>query len=219
MRPSNLWLFLSAISFLLCASSAHSWERTFNFEEDELNSPPKGIVIETPPPSRPLVVVQKEENVDSPNKILALSGSRFPGVNFFSAIVYFSNILDGKVSIRFKHSGEKETIRTIGLLWRKTENATYSFECDTTKSTLSLLKIIAGKRAVLEKEKLVIPAGEWLKLEVEFKDDQIHGFLNNQEVIKGKSDAIMEPGKAGFFVQSNTIILADDFKIQGDEVK
>jgi hypothetical protein len=216
MRAIKLFLVLT---FFLSINSAYSFERIFTFEEEEVNLPPKGIVVETPAPSRPLIVVQKEEEVDKPNKILALCGSRFPGVNYFSGVVHFSNIQNGKLSIRFKHTGEVKTVRTIGLVWRKSDTAVYSLDLDTTRSRISITKDIKTKREKFEEEKVQVSAGEWHTLSVEFRDDEIHGFIDNQEVIKGKDDNVIEPGKVGFFIQSNTIILADDFKIQGDEIK
>ncbi len=206
-------------AFILIINSSHALDRTFTFEEDELNKPPKGIVVDATPPSRPLVVVQKEEEVDKPNKILALCGSRFPGVNYFSGIVYFSNIQNGKLSIRFRHTGQLKTIRTIGLIWRKSETQTYSLDLDTAKSRISISKDVKAERDKFEEEKITIPPNEWHTLSVEFRDDEIHGFIDGQEVIKGKDDSITEPGKVGFFIQSNTIILADDFKIQGEDIR
>lgn len=215
MHPTSL---LIAFALLLNIPFTYGFERVFTFEEDVINQPPKGIVVEALPPSIPLIVVQREEEVEKPNKILALSGSRFPGVNFFSGVVYFSNIQNGKLSIRFKHTGEIKTIRTIGLIWRKGESETYNIDCDTAKSRIFISKDIKGKREKLEEEKITIPANEWHTLSVEFKNTEIRGFLNGKEVIKGNDRSIIAAGKVGFYIQANTIILADDFKIQGDDV-
>lgn len=195
---------------------ANAFERTFDFEKDVPDNPPSGLILEGNPDNRPLFTVQKEP--EKKNNVLALNGATFKSNVPLACLAWFSNLKNGSLSVDFLQTGTKDDIRKAGLVWRyQSIQEMYFLECDALKSVMRFGVYTNGRKKILEDERVKFPQGEWLKIGVEFKDDEMSFFFQGQPVFKAHDSKITGEGKVGIYLDSDIAVLFDNFKIQSSE--
>jgi hypothetical protein len=211
-----LWSFFVGSGPFSWIGQASAADRVFDFEKDVPPNPPNGFIAEGNSDTRPLFIVQKEP--DKQNNVLALCGATLHDSVPMVALAFYSNLKDGSVSVDFIHTGEKDTIRRAGLVWRyQSETETYLLECDTKKNVVRLVLVMDGKRKVLEDAKVTISPNEWHHLQVNFKDDAFQCQLEGKTILEKKDSQISEHGKVGIYVDSDIAMLFDNFKITSQD--
>jgi hypothetical protein len=210
--------YLIILGFASSPLTAYSWERTFNFDKDSIGRPPEGFVFEGNPDGRPLFIVKKEDPKET-NRVLALNGATFGFKSAPSfAMAWFSNVKNGTISVDFMHTAAEKTVRKAGLAWRhQSSEETYVLECDTKKSVLRLIRIVDGKKKVIEDARIETPPLVWLNVEVKFKDDLIQCNFMGKTVFEKTDSQISETGKAGIYLDSDTAVIFDNFKIKSED--
>jgi hypothetical protein len=222
MKNRKLYSFLLFVSLAL-VSHTYAWERVFDFDKDPLLNPPKGLVVETPPRSKPLVSVQEDKEAPSHPHVLSLRGSKFPGQNSLICLAWFTNFKNGEISVEFKHGVDDHHVtgkatRVLGFVWRyQSPGDTYSLEWNTQKGTLVLVSMIKERRKEIAKAKAVSPPDQWNSLRVNFQDSNIQCFVGDELLIESKYDGPAEAGKVGILLQSDAVVVIDNFKIKSDE--
>jgi hypothetical protein len=202
-----LSIIITTFSILSIGFEASAWERCFDFEKDKIGNPADGLVVDGSADNRPLFIVQKDGK--EKNQILALNGSTF---GLYSAplfaLAWFSELKNGSLSVDFLHSGNERTVRKAGLTWRyQPTGEAYIWECDTVKSVVRLIKLVDGKKKVLEDKRVKAPPLEWLHISVDFKDDVIQCNFAGQKIFEVKDSQINESGKVGIYLDSDIPVL------------
>lgn len=199
--------------FVFVAFDASALDKVFNFDGDAEDVPPEGFMIEAPTDARPMVAVQRDDKAPSKDHVLAMRGWNHFGRNSLLCLSFFSDIKDGTLSVKMRHSGEPETVRTAGLVWRQQQGGVYSLEWDTLKSVLRLVVTLNGKRRVIEeKEEMALAPNEWATLAVKFQGTTITCKINGKDVLTVEDSQLAGGGKAGILLQSDATIFFDDFR-------
>jgi len=193
------------------------FERSFDFEKDKVGSPAEGIILEGADDRKPLFIVQKEPKEQ--NQILALCGATFKSTHPLAALAWFSNFKNGTISVKFMHSGQADTVRRAGLMWRyQSPEETYFLECDTVKSVVRLVLMADGKKKkVLEDKRVQAPPAEWLHIQVDFHGDTMKCSFQGQPLFEKQDSRLTDSGKVGIYLDSDVAVLFDDFKIKSED--
>lgn len=219
MKLSKKLFTHSLLVALLATSAQAGWERTFNFDQDHIDFPPEGFVVETPATGHPVMIVETDEEAPSKSHVLTMRGAQSFGVNVIFALAWFSEVEDGKISVAVKHGPEGEKMQTLGLTWRYLSNEeNCTIEWDTKKSRIAIVATVKGKKPkVLAREKASLPAAEWATLSVAFNGSHAICYINDKEVLRSDHLPILKAGKVGVIINSEAPTSFDNFKIQSED--
>jgi hypothetical protein len=107
-----------------------------------------------------------------------------------------------------------------GLVWRYRDADNYYIaRMNPLEDNFRVYKVVNGKRIQLEtKEKIKIPAGEWHKIRIVQKGEQIECYLDGKKELEAKDDTFKDAGKIGLWSKADAQTRFDALKIiSGDK--
>lgn len=127
-----------------------------------------------------------------------------PNRMFNLCVVNDSSYKDLETSVAFKALQGKND-QGGGLVWRYQDaNNYYIARMNPLEDNYRLYKVVAGKRIQLAtKEDLKVPVGEWHKLSIQMKGEQIECSLDGKKWLEAKDGTFTKAGKVGLWTKSD----------------
>lgn len=109
---------------------------------------------------------------------------------------------DLELSVSFK-AVAGETDQGGGLVWRYRDHDNYYIcRVNPLESNFRIYKVVAGKRVELaRKERLHVKPGEWHRLKVRVRGNQMEGYLDGKKMWQITDDTWPDAGKIGLLTK------------------
>lgn len=212
------WL-TPGIAFVFCAVfvvAADEKLRRLRFGKADAGSVPAGWkAAKTGQGEGSVWKVVADETAPSKTGYVLAQIAESPSALFNICVLEDSKLKDVELSVAFKAvHGKKD--QGGGFVWRYQDaNNYYVCRMNPLEDNYRLYKVVDGKRIQLAtKEDLKVPTGEWHKLKVDMKGDQIECVLDGKKVMEIKDDAIAAAGKVGLWTKADARTYFDDFTIE-----
>jgi hypothetical protein len=105
-----------------------------------------------------------------------------------------------------------------GLVWRYTDADNYYIaRMNPLEDNFRVYKVVKGKRIQLAtKEEIKIPAGEWHKIRITQKGEQIECYLDGKKELEAKDATFKQAGKIGLWTKSDAQTRFDNVQVKGE---
>jgi hypothetical protein len=198
--------------------AAEDKEQTFRFRKKDQGKVPSGwtagktgkgegsiwkVVADTTAPSKTGYVLA--QTAESPKNV------------FNICVIEDSKFKNGEISVAFKAIRGKND-QGGGFVWRyQDHNNYYIARMNPLEDNYRVYKVVAGKRTQLGgKEGITLKPGEWHKLKVEVKGDEMEGYLDGKKIWEIRDASYPNAGKVGLWSKSDAQTHFDNFKITLD---
>jgi hypothetical protein len=137
--------------------------------------------------------------------------------DFPSTLKGDTDIEDGFIEAKFKAIAGSED-RAAGLVWRAADaDNYYVVRANALENNVVLYKTIDGVRSPLDiigrnggySVDVSVPAGQWLGLRVEFKDNRFKVFYNGVPLFEVEDSTFSGAGKVGLRTKADSVTLFD----------
>ena len=192
---------------------------TANFDADVIGAAPKGWTITMTGRGESKWRVEKDATAPSHANVLRQSGE----AAYLLAIKDVTSIMDGFVEVKFKAIAGAED-RAAGLVWRaKDANNYYVVRANALEDNVVLYKTVDGRRSELDiigrkggyGVKMVVPAGQWHTLRVEFAGTRSKVIYNGNTLFEVEDATFKNAGRVGLWTKADSVTLFDDFTYGG----
>jgi hypothetical protein len=122
---------------------------------------------------------------------------------------------DLELSVSFKAiAGEND--QGGGLVWRYHDHDNYYVaRMNPLEDNFRVYKVVAGKRIELaRKEGLHVKPGEWHRLKVRVKGNQVEGYLDGEKMWQIADDTWLDAGKIGLWTKADAQTRFDEFAVK-----
>jgi hypothetical protein len=204
-------MIVAALALALAAVSAQTVVRTF--EEDELGSPPPGLMFAM---ARQQTVGRWLVRADGSNHYLTHLADPAASGGFSLALLETPHPPQMRVSARLKLT---EGERVGGLVWRyqDAENF-YVAALDLRVQVLALYRVVRGNRIRLEEEDdLELDAAAWHSVRVVHDDDDIRVSLGGIGVMRARDRTFTTGGRAGVWSGGGATAWFDELRVEPEE--
>ena len=175
----------------------------WTFDTDPAGGPPPGSevfggnwVVRSEPdaPSRPNVLCQ---TAVAPFPALCLSDSVYTDV---------------ELSVQFKPlSGQED--QAAGIIFRVQDGDNYYiFRANALENNVMFFLYASGRRSILKRSAVRVPAGRWQELKVEAVGNRFRGFLDGQPVMEATDDCY-PAGRVGLWTKADSITCFDNVRV------
>ena len=192
---------------------------TANFDADAIGTAPKGWTITMTGRGESKWTVEKDATAPSQANVLRQSGK----ATYPLAIKDVTSIMDGFVEVKFKAIAGAED-RAAGLVWRVQDaNNYYVVRANALEDNVVLYKTVDGRRSELDiigrkggyGVKMVVPAGQWHTLRVEFAGTRSKVIDNGNTLFEVEDATFKNAGRVGLWTKADSVTLFDDFTYGG----
>jgi hypothetical protein len=192
--------------------------RAFKFSKDDLEKVPKGWKAEQTGKGEGSVwKVVADETAPSKSGVALAQTAKSPGGVFNICVAEDTKYKDVELYVSFK-AVAGDTDQGGGFVWRyKDNNNYYICRMNPLEDNYRVYKVVAGKRTQLGgKEGLKVKVGEWHKLKVEVKGNQMEGYLDGNKEWEITDDTYKDAGKVGLWSKADAQSHFDEFKVETD---
>lgn len=213
MRRLLVWLMLATSASALWG--ADSAAQTWSFEEDDVGKLPRGwTAAKTGDGEGSVWKVTEDKSAPNGAQVLAQVANG-PGPLFNLCIVDGSAAQDFQLSVSFK-AVDGKIDQGGGLVWRYVDSSNYYVaRFNPLEKNFRLYKVVDGKRMQLAtKEGLEGPAGEWHKLVVKIKGDDIQCSLNGTRHLEATDATFAKAGKIGLWTKADAQTYFDGLDVK-----
>ena len=197
----------------------HGQARTFDFEQDAVGQPPKGVVFghtrKAGAPGR--WIVQQDAGGQYLGQLDAdRTRSRFP-----VAVVSDVSAADVDVSVRFRPvSGRVD--QAAGLVWRyQNEDNYYVVRANALEDNVVLYKVQNGERTDLPikgqgrtyGKPAEVPSGQWSTLRVVAAGMRFEVYFNGTKLYEVEDGTFKGAGRIGVWTKADSVTHFDDLSV------
>jgi hypothetical protein len=188
-------------------------ESTVTFEADAVGGTPKGWTATKTGRGDPRWTIEQDQTAASKSKIVKQSGT----ATYPLLLKDDTQIQDGFIEVMFKAVAGSED-RAAGIAWRARDaNNYYVVRANALEDNVVLYKTVEGVRSALDivgrkggyGVAVSVPANEWLKLRVEFKDSRFRILYNGQQLFEVENATFRDAGKIGLWTKADSVTLFD----------
>ena len=214
-----LILVAALISFLAVAMAEPPIsDVAWNFEDAVVGQLPKGwSAAKTGDGEAGVWKVIEDASAPSGTKVLAQT-SDSPGPMFNLCVAGESSFKDVALAVSFK-AVKGKIDQGGGLVWRYIDaNNYFVVRINPLEDNFRLYKVVNGKRTqIATNDGLKIPVGQWHKMSVSMKGDQIECSLDGKRYLEATDATITKPGKVGFWTKADAQSYFDDFRVSASK--
>lgn len=205
---------------LVCAAlNVQLRAATIHFDDTQAGKLPVGwLATQTGTGTAKWAVVRDDSAPSRPNVLRQSGEAKYP-----VCLRETPAIQDGFVEVKFKAVAGKED-QAGGVIWRAQDaNNYYVCRANALEDNVTLYKMVAGKRSVLDivgrqggygvAER--VAAGRWHKLRVEFAANRFKIFFNGRQLFEIADGTFSRAGKVGLWTKADSVTLFDDFCFDG----
>ena len=213
------WLNLLVLVALAgAASGADDKARTLRFSRDDVGKVPAGWKIDkTGAPAGSDWKVVEDSSAPSKTGIALAQVAESPNQVFNLCVADNTNYKDVELSVAFKAIAGKND-QGGGLVWRYQDHENYYVSrMNPLEDNYRVYKVVKGKRTQLgAKEGIKVPAGEWHRLKIDVKGDQMTGYLDGEKMWEIKDGTYQKAGKVGLWSKADVQTHFDELKVAGE---
>lgn len=200
------------LSGALLMSATLAQAQTVHFDSQQPGAAPQGWRCGLTGSGTPRWTVEADDTAPSKPNVLRQSGQgTFPW-----CILPAASLADGAVEVAFKAIAGKQD-QAGGVVWRwKDGDNYYVARANALENNVSLYYTEKGRRHTLKYVDAPVPPGQWHRLRVEFRADEIRVFLNGKKYIELNDTRIRGPGAVGLWTKADSVSAFDDFSYRAD---
>jgi hypothetical protein len=215
MRWTNVAALLVLAGAVLAADNK---TLTFHFSRDDVSKPPTGWKAEKTGAGEGSVwKVVEDATAPAKSGYVLAQTAESPNNVFNICVADDTNFKDVDLSVTFKAvAGKKD--QGGGFVWRYQDHDNYYIaRMNPLEDNYRVYKVVNGKRTQLgAKEGVKVPAGEWHRLKVEVKGEQMTGYLDGEKMWEIRDETYQKPGKVGLWTKADAQTHFDEFKASGN---
>jgi hypothetical protein len=177
--------------------------REWTFDTNQPDEPPPGAEI-----FGGTWVVRPERDAPSPPNVLCQTATGpYPSL-CLSDSVY----TDIEASVRFKPiSGQED--QAAGIIFRVQDGDNYYiFRANALENNVIFFLYASGRRSILKRSSVSVPAGQWQELKVEVVGNRFRGFLDGRLVAEVSDDSYLA-GRVGLWTKADSVTCFDDVRV------
>ncbi len=187
---------------------------TFRLTNDDAGKLPSGWKAEKTGAGEGSVwKVEPDESTPSRTGFALAQTAESPNAVFNICVAEDSNFKDVVLEVAFKAMAGKND-QGGGFVWRYQDHDNYYIaRMNPLEDNYRVYKVVNGKRTQLgAKEGVKVPQGEWHRLKVEVKGDQMAGYLDGAKMWEIKDETYQQGGKVGLWSKADAQTHFDAFK-------
>ncbi|HLN33419.1 MAG TPA: family 16 glycoside hydrolase [Gemmataceae bacterium] len=213
--------WLNLLAFIALAGAVHGADdkaRTLRFSKDDVGKAPAGWKIEkTGALAGSDWKVVEDSSAPSKSGVALAQVAESPNQVFNLCVADNTNYKDVELSVAFKAIAGKND-QGGGLVWRYQDHENYYVSrMNPLEDNYRVYKVVKGKRTQLgAKEGIKVPAGEWHRLKIDVKGDQMTGYLDGEKMWEIKDGTYQKAGKVGLWSKSDAQTHFDELKVAGE---
>ena len=198
-------------SIALAAIGATASAETWNFDADQVNSPPAGFAAGRTGSGKPgRWVVQAENDAPSAGNVLAQVDPDATDYRFPVAVAGEPKLSDVTATVRCKPmSGRVD--QACGLVFRyQDENNYYVTRANALEDNVNLYYVKDGKRRQIDGWRGKVTSGTWHQLGVEARGDHFVVSFDGNKVIDAHDGTFAQSGRVGVWTKADSVTYFDD---------
>jgi hypothetical protein len=199
------------VSFGLFASTS----RIITFDSEALGKTPPGWIVAMTNRGAPPKWEIRQDRTAATQPYVMAQVSDEPGADRAPlAILNSLSLRDGDVSVRIKPVGGRED-RGGGIVWRyRDENNYYLVRANALSRTLSVFKVLNGKRIPIAREvKYEFPLNDWSILKVSARGLSFQVYVDHRRLLQGADGTFPGAGRVGLCTDADSVTYFDDFRV------
>jgi Domain of Unknown Function (DUF1080) len=193
-------------------------ERAFKFQKEDLGKVPSGWKAEkTGRGEGSIWKIVEDDTAPSKSGVALAQTAESPGNVFNICVAEDSSYKDVTLSVSFKAVAGKMD-QGGGFVWRYLDhNNYYICRMNPLEDNYRVYHVVNGKRVQIGgKEGIKIPVGEWHKLKVEVKGNEMEGYLDGEKIWEVTDETFKDAGKVGLWSKADAQSRFDEFKASGE---
>ena len=189
--------------------------KTWDFERDQVDSPPAGFSFGRTGQGRPgKWVVRVDPDAKAKTHVLAQVDTDDTDYRFPVAVADEPLLQDLRVEVRCKQVSGK-TDQACGLVFRyQDENNYYVTRANALEDNVRLYHVTAGKRRQFAGWNGKVAGQTWHSLAVEAKGDRFQVFFDGQPVIDARDSTFKSAGKVGVWTKADSVTWFDELSVK-----
>jgi hypothetical protein len=210
----------SAVLLLFLASIAMAQQppvgaKTFTFDKDPVGQPPAGFEFARTGQGAEGKWVVREDKDKPGNRVLVQESADTTDYRFPLAVVREGSYKDVVLSVRAKPiSGEVD--QGFGVVWRYKDAGNYYItRCNADEDNCTIYHTVAGRRRSFQNKSIKVAKNTWHTMKMEATGNHFVAWFNGTKVLDATDDTFKEAGRVGLWTKADSVIVFDDFTIEG----
>jgi hypothetical protein len=187
---------------------------TWNFESDEVNTPPAGFSFgRTGKGSEGRWIVRAAKDTPSGGKVLAQVDADSTDYRFPVAVADAPSLKDLRLSVKCRAiTGTVD--RACGLVFRyQDENNYYVTRANALEDSVNLYYVKDGRRKQFAGWKGKVTAQAWHELSVAAKGDHFQVSFDGKKILEGTDSTFSQAGRVGVWTKADSVTEFDDLVV------
>jgi hypothetical protein len=192
--------------------------RAFKLSKNDVGRTPSGWKAEkTGQGEGSIWQVVEDDTAPSKAGLVLAQTAKSPGGVFNICVAEDTDYKDVTLSVSFKAVAGKRD-QGGGFVWRYCDHDNYYIcRMNPLEDNYRVYHVVNGKRVQTGgKEGIKIPTGEWHKLKVEVKGNEMRGYLDSEKIWEVTDDTFKDSGKVGLWTKADAQTHFDEFKASGE---
>lgn len=202
-----IWMGLGAIVGAWGVALAQSsGARTWDFQGDEVGSPPAGFTFGRTGRGRPGTwVVLADQSAPAGDRVLAQTDADATDYRFPVAVADAPELKDLRLEVRCKPVSGKVD-EACGIVFRFKDPDNYAVaRANALEDNVNLYRVVNGRRRQIEGWSGKVTANAWHSLAIEARGDHLRVYWEGHPIIDARDGTFREAGKVGLWTKADSV--------------